>query len=398
MELYKHQEDLVKKNPRKHLLAWETGTGKTAAALALARHNDVDALIIVPKALRENWQRSIQEFNPNHMIVTKEEFRKYNITLPKFNAIIIDEFHYFGNEKSLLSKALKKYTRTFQPKFIWGLTATPYCSSAMNIYSLANHLGTNFNYWSFVTKYFNQVRMGTRMVPIQKADIEDDLAQIVKNIGSTMKLEDCADIPEQTFETVYLTLTAEQKKSIKAIDDSAAITRWTRQHTIENGVRIGDEYNSDEIYANEKEEYILNLAEQNPKMAVICRYNLQIYALKDGLEAQGHKVFVINGAVSDRDEVIQEVEKTEKCIVLIQAATAVGFEIPSVPIMVFASLSFSHTDHVQALGRILRINKLKKNVYIYLVIKDGIDEDVYKSIMNKMSFDIAIYSKERYNN
>jgi predicted helicase len=115
--------------------------------------------------------------------------------------------------------------------------------------------------------------------------------------------------------------------------------------------------------------------------------------LQSLLESKGKKVFLISGEVKNRDAVVGEVERTPECIVLIQAACSVGFELPSVPIMIFASLSFSHVDHMQALGRILRINKLKKNLYQYLVVKDGVDEAVYKCIMNKQDFHIALYNK-----
>lgn len=394
MPLYKHQQDLVNLNPRKHLLAHATGTGKTTTSLALAEHNEVDALIIVPKALKENWARAIKVFpNQKHMIVSKEEFRKSWDDLPKFNAIIPDEFHFFANEKSQMSKSLRKYIKKHNPTYIWGLTATPYCSSAMNIFALANHLGHNLNYWSFFNDYFYNVRMGTRMVPVQRPDIQDDLAILVKKIGSTMTLEECADVPEQTFETVFLELTKEQEKGIKEINDSVAITRWTKTHEVENGILKGDEYDPDKYFDCLKNDYILSLAEENKKMAIFCRYNLQIESLKILLESLGKKVFVINGAVKNRDEVVQQIEAESECVALIQASCSVGFEIPSVPVVIFASLSFSYVDYVQALGRVLRINKLKKNVYIHLVIKGGVDEDVYDCIMKKQDFSFKIYEK-----
>lgn len=393
LKLYKHQEDLLKKNPKKHLIAWGTGTGKTNMSLALAHHNNQIALIIVPKALKENWKRHIQPFNQYHMIVSKEEFRRDWAIIPNFQAVIIDEFHFFANEKSQLSKALRKYIKKHNPQFVWGLTATPYCSTAMNIYTLANHLGHNINYWKFFNDYFYNVRMGMRMVPVQRPGIEEDLAQLVRKIGSTMTLEECSDVPEQTFETVYFDLTPDQEKGIKNISDSMAITRWTRKHTIENGIQIGDEYTDDQSFECLKNDYIVSLSEQNPKIAVFCRYNLQIEKLRLELESLGKKVFVINGEVKDRDNVVQEIESTPECIALIQASCSVGFEIPSVPVVVFASLSFSYVDYQQALGRVLRINKLKKNVYIHLVTKGGVDEDVYKCIMKKQDFSFAIYDK-----
>lgn len=395
MILYNHQQRILNLNPKKYLIAHSTGTGKTITALSLAEKNNQIALIIVPKALKENWKRAIAKFNPAHMIVSKEEFRRDWNIINNFQAIIIDEAHYFANEKSQLTKSLRKYIKKYTPQYLWLLTATPYCSSAMNIYTLVNHLGANLSYWSFFNKFFYNVRMGTRMVPMQREGIEDELAEIVHKYGDTCKLEECVDVPEQTFETVYFDLTKSQETGIKLIDDTSAITRWTRRHTIENGLRIGDEYTQDEYFDCLKNDYIVSLSEENPKIAVLCRYNLQIEMLKNRLTDLGKTVFVINGEAKNRDEIVQEIEKSENCVALIQASCSVGFEIPSVPVMIFASLSFSHIDHVQALGRILRINKLKKNLYIYLVTKGGVDEDVYRCIMKKQDFSFHIYDKSR---
>jgi len=393
--LYPHQQRLVDQNPSKHLLAFGTGTGKTILALALADKNSVNAVIIVPKALKENWRRNVDSLYPNlsHIVVSKEEFRRDWNDIPKYNAIIIDEMHFFGNLKSQMSKSLQKYIKKHDPKYIWGLSATPFCSSPMNVFALAKHLGHDWNYWTFFNRFFQRVQMGARAVPVLRTGIENDVAELIHEIGTTCKLEDCVEVPEQIFETVYFELTKKQTKAIKDIVEPQHIVRWTRTHTIENGVRIGDEYEDDEYYDSLKNDYIVSFSEENTKFAVICRYNLQIELLKSTLESKGKTVYIINGSVKNRDEVVQQIENTPECIAIIQASCAVGFEIPSVPIMIFASLSFSFVDHQQSIGRILRINKLKKNVYQYLVIKDGVDEAVYECIMRKQSFDIAIYSK-----
>lgn len=394
MELYEHQKRILEKNPSKYLISHGTGTGKTITGLALSSKNNVDALIIVPKALKAGWARACKSFpNQNHFIISKEEFRRDWEKLPRYNAIICDEMHVMGNLKSQLSKALIKYTRKHNPTFIWGLTATPYRSSAMDIFSLATHLGYKWNYWSFFQRFFSMVRMGQRMVPVQKKGIEKELAEIVKSIGDTCTLEDCADVPEQTFETIFFESTPEQQKAIKNIDDSSAIARWTRTHGLLQGIKIGDEYTQDEYFECLKNDYIASLSEENHKMVVVCRYNLQIKMLEELLKKEGRKVFILSGEVKDRDVVVQEIEHTERCVVLLQADCGIGFEIPSIPLMVFASLSFSFVSYEQCKGRILRINKLKKNVYLHLVVGGTIDEDIYDCIMAKKSFNIAIYSK-----
>jgi len=390
---YKHQQKIIYLNPKKYLIAHGCGLGKTQTSLFLAHNNNETALIVVPKALRENWKRSIQEFNPDHMIISKEELRRDWDKLPKYNTLILDEFHFWGNLKSQMSKSLQKYIKKHNPEYIYGLTATPFCSSSMNIYALAKHLGHNWNYWSFFNKFFHQISMGSRMVPVQRKGIENEVADLVKQIGDTCTMEECVDVPEQIFETVYFELTPAQKKGIKEIDDTQAITRWTRTHTIENGLKIGDEYVDDQYFDSLKNDYIASFSDENPKFAVVCRYNLQLSMLKEILEKKGKKVFLISGEVKNRDEIVQEIEKTDECVVLLQADCAIGFEIPSVPIMLFASLSFSFVAHEQSIGRIHRINKLKKNVYQYLLVKGGIDEAVYDCIMKKQDFNIAIYRK-----
>ena len=393
MKPYAHQKLLLDLNPARYLIAHECGTGKTQTSLFLAQKNNETALIIAPKALKENWKRAIKYFNDQHLIISKEEFRRDWDKLQKYNCIIVDEFHFFANLKSQLSKSLLKYNKKHNPTYVYGLTATPYCSNVMNIFALARHLGHKWDYWSFFNRFYYNVPMGARMVPMQRKNIEKDVAQLVKSIGNTCRLQDCADVPEQTFETIYFELTPQQKKAITAIDDTQAITRWTRTHTIENGLRIGDEYTKDEYFDCLKNDYIVSMAEENPKMAIFCRYNMQIEMLKTLLTTTGKKVFVISGEVKDRDSVVKEIEDNENCVALIQASCGVGFEIPSVPVVVFASMSFSFVDYQQSLGRVLRINKLKKNVYIHLVVKGGVDEAVYNCIMAKQDFNIEVYNK-----
>ena len=126
------------------------------------------------------------------------------------------------------------------------------------------------------------------------------------------------------------------------------------------------------------------------------RYNHQIEYIKqqiiDNLGTD-RNIYVINGANDDRYGTVNAINADESPIVLIQATCSAGYELPYIDTAVFASLSFSHVDHIQAKGRFLRINKLKSNKYIYLVT-DGVDKDVYNCIMNKEDFHVSIYNKK----
>lgn len=402
IKLFNHQQRILERKPKRCLLAWGTGTGKTITSIHLALQNGRDFLVICPKALKEKWNREIQSVTQNsvYLILTKEEFKKQAPKLHAFTTVIVDEAHYFSGMKSQLSKSLISYLREKEIDYIYLLTATPFMSTPWNIYRLAQILGYDWSYISFLSKFFSQVRMGGRIVPVVRPHMEEEIAKLVHRIGDVVNLDECADVPDQIFEIEYFKTNKKQIEEMEAValKETNPVVKYTKFHQIENGSLKGDEYNADKIIEADKHQRIFELVKENPKLAVFCRYNLQIDALEALLKAQNKKVFIIRGDVQNRDEVVTEAENCPNCVILINAACSEGYELPSFGVIVFASLSFSYKDYKQAQGRFLRINRLKKNVYIHLLNEDSVDEGVYKSISKKEDFDIAIYAKKRHSN
>ena len=396
--LYKHQEDILRLNPPIYGLWWETGTGKTKASIELAKRNVKTLLVVCPKNLKENWRREIEKWNGGAVfawrVVSKEELRRDWNKLEPVEGIIVDEAHLgFGSAKSLLSKSLISFCKKHDIQYRWLLTATPIMSSVWSVYSLAVHLGYSMDWHKFKMRFFNDIRMGRRIIPVQKEGIEPDIQKILNQIGGMVKMSDCVDIPEQTFETEYFAMTNQQKKAWESVKDATAIAKWTHRHCIENGVLKSDGYTDDQIFENDKTERILDIADTSKKVAVFCRYNLQIDAVVKALGYRGKKTFVIRGDVKDRDVVVQEANATEDCAIVIQSDCAAGYELPTFHTIVFASLSFSYVNYKQALGRFLRINHMEKNVYIHLVTDAGVDKAVYKCIMDKKDFYIEVFNQ-----
>lgn len=168
----------------------------------------------------------------------------------------------------------------------------------------------------------------------------------------------------------------------------------TAQHEIENGILLGNEFRKEQIYDNDKYERIETLVEENKKVAVVCRYNLQIEQLRQRFEDGPRKVFVISGNVADRDKVTLEAEEAEKCIVLIQADCAEGYQLPSFELCIFASQSYSYTKWEQICGRFLRMDKPSRTTFMYLLTEgESIDQAVYDSVKKKEDFKINLYAK-----
>ena len=407
LKLYNHQKELIDKNPKKYLLAHGCGSGKTITSIKLVEKKNEIALIICPKSIRHQWEEELDKHaidSNKWCVITKEEFRRDWNKISKYNAICIDEFHFFlgmtgYRKKSAMLKSLLSYIKKHNPEIIYGLTATPFLSSPYNLYAAWEILGlvpTELKrkyefHRKFKEHFFSMVNMGGRFpVPIMKKNIEKDIARMVNKIGNTVSLQDCFDVPEQTFITEYFDLTGEQKKAINNLEEEG-IARWTKTHQICGGSLKGDGYTENKYFNCEKTKRVSELAKEHDKLIIVCRYNNEINYLKTLLK--GVECLVVNGSVKDRHSIINKANTSKKCIVLIQAGCSEGYELPTFPIMVFYSYDFSLKNYIQIKGRILRANKLKKNLYISLVVRNSIDNDVYKCIKAKKKFDIAIYNK-----
>lgn len=408
MELYAHQKALVDLFPAKHLIAHGLGTGKTITALALGQKAVVTVLIICPKMLKPKWQRealvwvggSTPYTHPDFLVVTKEEFRRDYKTLPAFGAVIVDEAHNtFGSLQAQGHKALYAYLKTHKVPYVWLLTGTPYTSTPMSIYALARLLGHAWRWQDFRHTYFKERYIGRRVIFEPKAGIEGQIAELVRSIGSVVRLDECIDVPEQTFAEERFAYTKEQlaELTIMRERESNPLTRFGAAHQIAQGIRIGHEYSPNKTFPAKKNDRIMELARENDKMIVFSRYNLHLDLLASMLAEENIPHTIIRGETKDRDHAISAANASRRCILLVQADCAEGWEAPNFSIVVHASHTFSFVKYSQSLGRVLRINAPKPNYYLTLITEGSADEPVMEAVRKKEDFHEAIFARDNPN-
>lgn len=409
MKLFAHQQKIVDKAPDKILLAHACGTGKTLTLAKLAEKKGGKWVIVCPKSIVDQWREKLAEYGItlDCIILSKENFKKRWNELPESN-LIIDESHMFSGmhsikKKSGMLKSALSYVKKHNPRCVYLATGTPYLSSPWNIYAQAEILGTVWPYSAFKAKFFQEVNMGMRWpVPVVRKNVEwkgkviptsKAVELLVKSIGDVVTMDDCFDVPEQTFKTEYFELTKEQIKAISKIEETTPIVRWTQTHQICGGTLKGDGYREDQTFKCEKMDRLLELCQENKKLIVVCRYNNEIEVIAKILEKEKFiNVYKITGATKDKNELLKSAESDDKAILLVNAFCSEGWQAPSFPIMVFYSYDFSLKNFIQMIGRVLRADHLKKNTYISLIIKDTIDHDVKKSMDRKEDFKIENYS------
>lgn len=413
MNLYAHQKKIIDEDPKKCGFWLGTGSGKTRVALMLAKGL---IIVICPKTQKEdgNWEREWKLLNRKDnatlIVVSKEEFRRDHTTLPEPDTLIVDEAHSCLGvtpnirwrkkqaipKTSQLFEALESFIERTKPDRFYLCTAT-IIQSPMTVWAAAKLLGKHIDFYKFRSLFYIRLPMPGREVWQAKSDdhSKEMLAKLVRSIGYTGRLEDFFDVPEQTFRTVHVELTAKQKARIKEIpmEFPDPIVRVGKIHQIENGVLAGDEFNEPEIFENVKIDKILELALEFPRMVIFVKYTAQIGLIQGALIKSGYTTIAMTGQSKDRGTLIKYANSFDKCIFICQAQISAGWELPEYPVMVFASRTYSFVDYDQALGRIQRSNNIKRNLYINLVVKGGIDEAVDRCLINKQDFNEKIYAK-----
>jgi hypothetical protein len=413
MPLFEHQQKIINEDPKITGLFLGTGSGKTLTALCLARGK---TLVICPKTQKEdrNWERENEQNNlkVKLTVISKEYFRDHWGELEQYDTIINDEAHtclgVTPETRQVNKKPVKKtsqlfgnlqlYMKKYPPIRLYLCTAT-IMRSPMTVWGAATILGYDWNWYEFRdTFYFKIPSPGYREIWIARSDdaTKDRLARAVRTIGYVGRLEDFFDVPPQTYKTIYLELTSAQKKKIKElkIEYPEPIVRVGKIHQLENGVLTGDEFSKGESYENAKIDTIHDLAIEFPRMVIFAKYRAQIDAIASSLSEKKYKVLTLTGDTKERGEVIKEANKSKECIFIAQAQISAGWELPEYPVMIFASRTYSFVDYDQSIGRIQRANNIKKNLYITLVTRGGVDEAVDKCLANKKDFSDRIYTNE----
>lgn len=429
--LYAHQEKILAyrskgpgfPNEDKCGLFLGTGSGKTKTALLLSRG---DILVIAPKTQVQdrNWEREylqiinetidsyrskdpLPTFKPRLTVMSKEEFRRDAHGLERFHTVIVDEAHTclgmtpnirWRNKNpipksSQLYEALEAYIARTKPDKLYLCTAT-IVKSPFTVFAAARLFGKKWDFYKFREEFYTRLPMPGREVwtPKRSSEVKDKLANLVRSIGHIGRLEDFFDVPEQTFKTVHVELTPKQRSRIKdlPLEYPDPLVLLGKRHQVENGVLAGDEFNEVEEFDNAKIDKILDLAAEFPRMVVFAKYRAQIEQIQMALTKAGYSTWTLTGDTKDRGGIIKQANSLDG-IFIAQAQISAGWELPSYPCMVFASRSYSFVDYVQALGRIQRANYIKKNLYINLIVKDGVDEAVDEALANKQDFDERLY-------
>lgn len=411
-KLYRHQQELINLDPKKCLIAWGTGGGKTIASLMLAEGK---TLVVTTKTVRddETWQKNLAKLDKHRItslkVISKEEARRDIHMYPYFDTEIYDESHTItglnpqivykrgkGTPKtSQVFEAIHGHLKVQKPRRLYLLSATP-IRTPMAVLAHAWLLGKDWDFLKFRETFYFRLPIHGREIwsPKVTTVLKERLGKAVQGLGFTGRLEDFIDVPEQTFIEKHVPLTPSQIQRIKQIklDYLDPIVRVGKQHQVEGGTLKGDRFNESEVFDTGKLEALEDLHAEYPKLLVFCKYTEQIELIANHFRKIKVPVLTLTGATKDRLSLITQAEDLSNCIVVAQTSISAGYELPSYRCTVYYNESYSTVDAQQSLGRTLRINNPQKNLYVYLLSGD-VDKGVRKALSIKEDFNEKIYAE-----
>jgi len=411
------QKKIISENKTNTGVFLGTGVGKTLTCLILAEGR---TLVICPKQqmVDETWQKNDKKFSIGRdlTVINYDMFWRTADEWGQFDTVILDEGHRAVGvlpdtrqrnkvsipKTSKTFEAIFTYLQTYPPKRFYIATATP-VSKPMNAWAIAKLQGKNPDFFKFREAFYFPTMMGRRQVWLPRKDeaSRQRLALYVQKLGYTGSLADFMDVPEQTHEEVEISLSDEQKVALRELNENEAdaFIRRSYMRTIENGIlytRKVEDLNEIEqrlirdtkYFKNGKIDYIVDRAEEFPKLMVFAAYTAQVDAISAALMDAGYYVRTVTGFTHPtvRATVFEDFDKQEKGVLVVQAAICEGYRVPSVPCAIFASKSNRFLHYDQGKGRILDSQHLKKNLFIHLVVPDGADESCHKTVMSGEDF------------
>jgi superfamily II DNA or RNA helicase len=373
IKLFKHQEDalsLYKQKEGKLYLHWETGTGKTLGALAIANaHNFKNLLVVAPRSSHLSWATEKEHFKDLQLdIITYEAFRDKLNSFGKYDFLIFDEAHRLKNPSAKITKRAIEYAieGKLPPRIL--LSGTP-ADRYYELYSQLKVLNPNdktftkqfpsytkfLNFFYYLNNYYKPERLRSNSYEKWLKEWFLDYAHVVKK-------EDVVELPPLSEISIKL---PKQKIDIDVDDFS--------NYTVTNFV---NEFRKS--VSKQKLEWVVDFLEDNPSTIVFCLFKEPVKKLKEKL---GDKAYFISGEFrKDFDNALQRQDKPIICTYALKE----GANLQKYNNVVYLAPPLAYRDFQQSLARVYRTGQERK-VSVYKLLQNSIDFKVYNILKNKAS-------------
>nr|WP_276309912.1 DEAD/DEAH box helicase [Pueribacillus theae] len=393
----------------------EPGVGKTPVGVRLIhRLEGIPCLIVCPNVVRYHWEDEIKRFwkgeppnivqyqgsanerreisQPDVLIVNYELFRldfEHYFSKFEYKMTLFDEAHRLKNRKAKVTKCAYK----LKTKYIHLITGTPITNQFDDIWSYLRLLFPEQfgSYWKFINRYGNLANngFGTEIIGVR----QDRLPQLTKTIQQfsirRRKKDVLPDLPDKTYQTIYVDLTPKQRKAYEEMKKFMVASLGKEEIEVPNIVsqlmRLRQITLTPKLAGFESDESsklpaLLELLQERKlagkKTVVMSEFKQWIDILENKLNTHNISTVRITGAEDHfeqrRSQQTFQNGKADVALCTIRAA-GLGIDLTASDMIIFTDIAWNDTDNKQAEDRIHRATQKGNAQIVRLFAKDTLD-------------------------
>lgn len=321
---------------------------------------------------------------------------------PDIDLIVVDELALARNSGTDRWKILNEICNKQTTRRVWGMTGSPTPNAPTDAWAQCK-LVTPDN--PNVPKYFSAfrdkvMRQLTQFKWIARPDANDTIYQMMQP-AIRFSLDDCTDLPEQTFITREVGLTPEQTKAYKDMLSKLATDYQGGQILAVNeavkankliqiacGVAYGT--NGEEIVIPSKPrlDVVKEIIEESEGKVIVF---VPLTGALESVASELRKEFTVetvHGGTSknERDRIFGEFQRSDEPRVLVANAAAMshGLTLTAATTIVWYAPVHSNETYEQACARVRRPGQTRTTVIVHIAGTD-VERRVYKRLQDKQS-------------
>ena len=404
MELRPYQDEIAKKATKilKECgfvyLSMEVRTGKTITALETAYNFGAERVLFITKIKAFSSIKSDYDnigYLYNLTIINKESL--HTIKENDFDVVIIDEAHGLSAFPKA-SKYQKDIRKRFSKKPIIFLSGTPTPESFSQWYHQLQVTDkspfkqyTNFYKWANDYVNVTEQNLGYARVKVYKDGKEQLILKSVQPFILTFTQAEAgftSEVNEHILECPMDDITYDIIKRLKRdkivqgksglILGDTGVKLMQKVHQLSSGSCKFEDGTSMVIdYSKAK---FIKWKFENEKIAIFYKFKEELNALR--------QVYGAENLTEDLDEF----NNSFKSIALQIISGREGISLKNAKYLVYYNIDFSATSYWQSRDRLTTMERSSNDVY-WVFAKGGIENAIYKSVLNKKNFTLNLFKK-----
>jgi Lhr-like helicase len=424
---FEHQQvttDFIKANNR-CLITSDPGTGKTRSVLDAINDHESRILVLAPLSILESsWGDDIEKFTPDltyavayaknrekafksdaQVVITNHDavkwIAKHRELLTDFNTLVIDEFTAFKNKASQRSKAALKVAEHFENRI--AMSGTPNSNTICDIWHPTlivddgERLGRRF--YSFRSNVCTSRFNGFANEWCDKPEAQEIVGAALSDINIRYELADCIDMPEQSVNTMLVTLPPKIMQQYHMLSEDNVLYTGTKTiNAIHAGAKVKkllqlctgaiyDEHGNAEGIHSERYDLVMQLVSQRSHSLVAFNWRHERERMAELADKLNISHATIDGSVPahKRKEIVDRLQAGQLQVVFCHPQSAGhGLTMTKAKTVIWASPTYNAEHYQQFNRRIYRAGQTDKTEVIQIAARDTWEPDVYQKLEGKL--------------